>query len=420
MPENVSTAISLLAMDLDVNTLFMVTMHVEIMLGLVLYFAWAQNFSKTALAWWGSAHLMRAVSIMLLGLYGSVPDSLSIDFANAVLFGSFALTWCGARVFDERKPELALALVGVAVWLLACRLQAFTTTVELRVLVGSGIVTAYTWAAAYELWRGRDEALISRWPAIFMLFAHGALFLLRTPLGASMQVAAGNTLAMSGWLELLSIEGLLFTISIAFMLLAMAKERTEYRHRAAARTDALTGIANRRGFLEQTAVSRQTAAGTQPTAVLLFDLDRFKPINDQYGHAVGDRTLQIFADIAKAHVGTAGAVGRWGGDEFVAVLYNTSCEIAATVAERIQTAFAQSAADIEGRLVGATVSTGLAFSRGAFELPAMLLQADQALYRAKNEGRNRLAIATAETAMLSEQNPLPNKVIRVGRRNAAA
>ena len=188
MPEKVSAAISLLAMDLDVNTLFMVTMHVEIMLGLVLYFAWAQNFSKTALAWWGSAHLMRAVSIMLLGLYGSVPDSLSIDFANAVLFGSFALTWCGARVFDERKPEPALALVGVAVWLLACRLQAFTTTVELRVLVGSGIVTAYTWAAAYELWRGRDEALISRWPAIFMLFAHGALFLLRTPLGAAMQV----------------------------------------------------------------------------------------------------------------------------------------------------------------------------------------------------------------------------------------
>ena len=59
-------------------------------------------------------------------------------------------------------------------------------------------------------------------------------------------------------------------------------------------------------------------------------------------------------------------------------------------------------------------------SHGAFELPAMLLQADQALYRAKNDGRNRLAIATAETAMLSEQNPLPNKVIRVGRRNAAA
>ena len=64
MPDTAATAFSLIGMDLDVNTLFMVTMHVEIILGLLLFFAWAQNFSKRALAWWGSAHLMRAVSIM--------------------------------------------------------------------------------------------------------------------------------------------------------------------------------------------------------------------------------------------------------------------------------------------------------------------------------------------------------------------
>src|SRR3954471_5785878 len=422
MPDKISTALSLIALDLDVNTLFMVTMYIEIMLGLLLFFAWAQNFSKRALAWWGSAHLLRATSIMLLGLYGMAPDSLSIDLANAVLFGSFALTWCGARVFDRRNPEPVVALVGVAIWLLACRLQAFTTTVELRVLVGSGIVTAYTWAAAYEFWRGRDEALVSRWPAIFMLFAHGALFLLRTPIGSAAHVAPGNNLAMSGWLELLSLEGLLFTISIAFILLAMAKERTEYRHRAAASTDPLTGIANRRGFLEQTALSRRAGSGAQPTAVLLFDLDHFKSVNDQYGHAVGDRTLKLFADIAKAHVGTAGTVGRWGGDEFVAVLPNTTREIAATVAERIQVALEHAAADIDGRLVGATVSTGLAFSsNGAFELPGMLLKADQALYRANGEGRNRLAISAPETALAGgEQPPSATNSVRIGRRNAAA
>src|SRR5258708_31224256 len=114
MPDKVITALSLIATDIDVNTLFMVTMHIEIMLGLLLFFAWAQNFSKRALAWWGSAHLLRATSIMLLGLYGTVPDSLSIDFANAVLFGSFPLTWCGARVVDRRLPEPALALSCLA------------------------------------------------------------------------------------------------------------------------------------------------------------------------------------------------------------------------------------------------------------------------------------------------------------------
>jgi len=424
MPDKASAAYSLLAMDLDVNTLFMVTMNVEIILGLLLFFAWAQNFSKRSLAWWGSAHIMRAVSIMLLGLYGTVPDSLSIDLANAVLFGSFALTWCGARVFDRRSPEPALALAGVAIWLLACRVHTFVDTVELRILVGSGIVTTYTWATAFEFWRGRDEALVSRWPAIFMLFAHGALFLLRTPLSSVAHAPSGN-LAMSGWLDLLSLEALLFTISIAFILLAMAKERTEYRHRAAASTDPLTGIANRRGFLEQAALSKRATTGNQPTAVLLFDLDHFKTINDQYGHAIGDRALQIFADVAKAHIGTAGNLGRWGGDEFVAVLTNTSREIAATVAERIRAALEDAASDIDGRVVGATVSTGMAFSsHGAFELPSMLLQADQALYRAKNAGRNRLAIATAETtaSVTRDDNepPSDSNVVRIGRRSAAA
>jgi diguanylate cyclase (GGDEF)-like protein len=426
MPEKASAAFSLITMDLDVNTLFLVTMNVEIILGLLLFFAWAQNFSKRALAWWGTAHLMRAVSIMLLGLYGTVPDSLSIDFANAVLFGSFAVTWCGARVFDRRSPEPALALLGTAAWVLACRLHAFADTVEFRILLGSGIVTAYTWATAFEFWRGRDEALVSRWPAIFMLFAHGALFLLRTPLGTVAHVPAGN-LAMSGWLDLLSLEALLFTISIAFILLAMAKERTEYRHRAAASTDPLTGIANRRGFLEQSALSKRATGGNQPTAVLLFDLDHFKMINDQYGHAIGDRTLRIFADVAKAHIGTAGTLGRWGGDEFVAVLTNTSREIAATVAERIRAALEDAASDIDGRLVGATISTGMAFSsHGTFELPSMLLQADQALYRAKNAGRNRLAIATAEALAPAiktgddEEPPSDGKMLRIGRRSAAA
>jgi diguanylate cyclase (GGDEF)-like protein len=346
----------LVSMDLDVNTLFLVTMHIEIMLGLLLFFAWAQNFGKRALAWWGSAHLMRAVSIMLFGMHGSVPASLSIDMANAILFASFAVTWSGARVFDRRPPEPAFALVGVAAWLLVCRVPVLSEMTELRSLVGAGIVTTYLWLAAFEFWRGRAEALVSRWPAIFMLFAHGALFLLRPPLGGGLPAPADKSLAMSGWLELLSLEALLFTISIAFLLLAMAKERTEYRHRTAARTDLLTGILNRRGFLEHNAASERAAAGPRATAMLVFDLDHFKSINDRYGHAIGDSALKIFADTAQAHIGAGGLVGRWGGDEFVAVLYEVSREHAATLAERIQLAFQKAAAEIDGRPTQGTVS----------------------------------------------------------------
>ena len=100
---------------------------------------------------------------------------------------------------------------------------------------------------------------------------------------------------------MLSFEALLFTIAIAFILLAMAKERTELRHKTAALVDPLTGIANRRAFLEDAAVlAKRQADDRRPAAVLLADLDHFKSINDRFGHAVGDHVLQVFAENAQA------------------------------------------------------------------------------------------------------------------------
>jgi len=399
--------------DLDINTLFMVTMHVEIMLGLLLFFAWAQNFSKTALAWWGSAHLLRAASIMLFGMHGSIPQWMSIDVANAALFTSFALTWNGARVFDRRSSEPVWCMVGVIIWLLACRLPQFAASMELRSMVGALIVTTYTWLAAYEFWRSRDEALVSRWPAIFMLFAHGALFLLRTPLAAMFHISPAHTFSQSAWLDLISLEALLFTISIAFILLAMAKERTEYGHRKAARTDSLTGILNRRGFLEQSASSNRWAMDLKPTAVMLIDLDNFKSINDRFGHAVGDRVLRIFAESARVCIPSSGLIGRWGGDEFAAVLYDTGREEAQIAAERMQATFGRLASDIDGHPVKATLSIGMVFSpEGPLDLPALLVQADEALYLAKELGRNRIEVASPETVWKSappdaDSEPMP-------------
>src|ERR1700761_6633959 len=99
-------------MTLDVNTLFLVTIYVEAILGLLLLFAWVQNTAIYAVAWWGFADLLRAASVALFGLYGSVSNLISIDLANAVLFTAFAFTWNGARVFDHRKPKWILVFGG--------------------------------------------------------------------------------------------------------------------------------------------------------------------------------------------------------------------------------------------------------------------------------------------------------------------
>jgi diguanylate cyclase (GGDEF)-like protein len=385
-------------MNLDVNTLFLVTIYVEAILGLLLLFAWAQNSNLQAVAWWGFAHLMRAASIALFGTFGSSPDLISIDLANMILFLSFGITWTGARLFDHR-PVLPLHLAaGPVLWLCLSHLALFEENLDLRALISCGIITAYTWLAAYEFWRGRSEGLVSRWPAIFMLFAHGGLFLLRTPLIAGLPWLPTGHVAQSVWLIVISFEALLFTISIAFILLAMAKERAEYRLRSAAMVDPLTGIANRRSFLQDSAeLMKRHAAQSCPAAVLLIDLDHFKSINDRFGHAIGDRVLQIFARTAQDSIKPPELIGRLGGEEFAIVFYDVGAERATARAELIRTSFLEAATEVDGYPVAATLSIGIVFNRdGPLDVPELLMQADQALYRAKERGRNRVEIAAAD------------------------
>jgi diguanylate cyclase (GGDEF)-like protein len=388
-------------MNLDVNTLFLVTIYVEAILGLLLLFAWIQNASIRAVAWWGCAHLLRAASVVLYGMYGNISDLVSIDIANAVLLTTFGITWTGARVFDGRKPQPLGLFGGAILWLVLCRVPMFAEWANGRILLSSFIIAGYTWLTAYEFWRGRGEPLLSRWPAIFMLFAHGALFLLRTPLAAMLPWSPTNQAFSSVWLTVLSFEALLFTIAIAFILLAMAKERTELRHKTAAMVDPLTGIANRRAFLQEGAdLAKRQFTAPRPTAVLLLDLDHFKSVNDRFGHAVGDRVLQIFADTASATMRPVDLIGRLGGEEFAAVLYDAGRDRALGVAERIRTAFAEASRDVDGRPVGATVSVGVVLNQdGAADFPSLLAQADQALYCAKERGRNRVELASLDLVL---------------------
>jgi hypothetical protein len=218
-------------MEVGVDTLLLMTVDIDAMLGLLLLFAWVQNTSIHAVAWWGFGYLLRACSIGLFGMYGTASELITIDLANALLFISYAFTWSGARVFG-RRPVQPLALVaGAAVWLIVSRIPFLFDSQNFRILLGSGIVTAYTWLAAYEFWRGRDDPLTSRWPTILVLTAFGAQVLLHTPLGAMLPWSVDNHLYSSAWLTTISFGALLFTIAVAFLLLAIAKERNESRQK---------------------------------------------------------------------------------------------------------------------------------------------------------------------------------------------
>jgi diguanylate cyclase (GGDEF)-like protein len=226
----------------------------------------------------------------------------------------------------------------------------------------------------------------------------------------------------SVWMTVLSFEALLLTISGAFILLAMAKERTELRHRTAAMVDPLTGISNRRAFLQDASVLAKRHIGNpRPIAVLVIDLDHFKSINDRFGHAVGDRVLAIFADAARKSMRGSDLVGRLGGEEFAAILTETSREKAIEVAERIRETFAQLARDVDGHPVCATVSIGLVHCQErTLDIPDLLTQADHALYCAKERGRNRVEIATPDMLERREQGtPSTTSIAAIAAKSAA-
>ena len=171
----------------------------------------------------------------------------------------------------------------------------------------------------------------------------------------------------------------------------LCKEREEQKYIAAARSDPLTGIANRRTFFEQAErLLQRCRKDNRPLALIVFDLDRFKSINDDNGHAAGDEVLRAFVASVRAVLRPNDLFGRHGGEEFAVALPEATIDSATVVAERIRHAFARRPVNHDGRPVKATVSAGVAAAEPASTFETLMNAADMAMYRAKRLGRNRV------------------------------
>jgi diguanylate cyclase (GGDEF)-like protein len=159
-----------------------------------------------------------------------------------------------------------------------------------------------------------------------------------------------------------------------------------------ATTDALTGVLNRRAFLEQS--QALVALRDRPSRwVLMLDIDHFKAVNDGFGHLAGDRVLAEIAKRAQSCLREGDLFGRYGGEEFVALLQGGPQSDVSGAAERILAAIRTEAVHAEGAEIGVTVSGGLsALSETEHDVWAAVARADDALYRSKNAGRDRLSV----------------------------
>lgn len=166
------------------------------------------------------------------------------------------------------------------------------------------------------------------------------------------------------------------------------------RERVFARTDGLTGVFNRRYFFELATAQTNSATRYQhPLSVILFDIDNFKHFNDTYGHQIGDQMLKNIAQITKNQLREVDVLGRYGGEEFVILLPHTPADQAQVVGERIREAISSNILELAHGPVQVTISLGLSeFFKEDDTLDKLIQRADQAMYQAKQNGRNQVYV----------------------------
>jgi diguanylate cyclase (GGDEF)-like protein/putative nucleotidyltransferase with HDIG domain len=259
-----------------------------------------------------------------------------------------------------------------------------------NVLVSVGIYFSQSTGSVYALlyvWVGFQAAY-------FFPHRHAAAHI--TAIGITYAAALASVPGADRGQRWLLLFGVVAVIALMVAVLQERVDRLIARLADAARTDALTGLLNRRGFQELMEVETERALrSSRPLAILVGDLDHFKLLNDRFGHAAGDRALMRFGEIASSASRRIDAVARIGGEEFALLLPDTEQHAAYLLAERLRRAAKEPSASGEGDLP--TVSFGVAsFPTHAPDAPALMHAADQALYAAKAMGRDRSVIYNPE------------------------
>ena len=385
-------AVNVQTSNLDLPTLSLVAVCIAGLLGIFLIIDWMQQRNVRALAWWGSAYLMGASGIALASMPTPLIE-LPAVVPGALTFLACGMIWNGVRLFQGRRILPVATFIGAALWLGVGQIPGVLENGNGQI-VGALIVPVYTFFIAFELWRERRRTRYSRAAAIVVPCLHAGIFLV--PLAMHAVLPADHNAA---WLTVFTLETIIYAVGTAFIVMLMVKDHHVHVYRTAACTDHLTGLLNRRAFFENAqALCALQAKHNEPVAMLMFDLDHFKSINDRFGHTAGDEVLRLFGRVVRASTRADDIIARFGGEEFIAIVPG-GLESATKIAERVRLGFEAAGATVDSNAIGATVSIGAAVSHEPVTaIDGLIARTDAALYRAKHAGRNRVHIAEADIA----------------------
>ncbi len=387
-------------MQIDVQTLFFTNVAVLFVAAITAVIFWRRNPQEIALQEWAVAMCLGGMGSLVLGVFGPVPASLGMGIlGNSLVFASFTMSWEAMRRFNGGSPANGrVAILIVAFLVIFSTARYLGADVRVRAVLISLAVTPLAFLASREIFRGgRKEPLSSRTPAGVIFGAIGVDMVLRA-------IDAGFSPPVIPELAFFDdpIQShLVFAMTISLVCLSvsglsmMEQERQLKRLEQDALTDELTQLPNRRFFDEHGGrlIRRASRRGAR-ACILMMDLDRFARINEQFGHAGGDRALAAFAALLREHIRPTDLVARYGGEEFCALLVDTDVTEGERIAQRLCAAVARLAVDMRGQSIGFTVSVGVAALQRD-DLGGSIERADQALYRAKQQGRDCVAVAAS-------------------------
>jgi diguanylate cyclase (GGDEF)-like protein len=357
-----------------------------------------------ALSTWGWSRQLQAAGWLLLaiGASGVVPEHLALPVAYALVFAGVA--WEAGALWERgggrrwRTATTAVLVPAFIAFMLCYRIDE----IGLRALAGSLILGAFYLSAAAALARRWAQASMLR---RFLALATALLALVVGARGALVVLAPAGWGWMSNEMLRTLYSGALYLLMLlgAFGWLLLGREGLQEELARQEVIDPLTDCANRRGFFQFLAQWMALARRPgPPTALVLFDLDQFKRVNDSYGHPAGDVVLRTLVEVCKRQLRDSDQLGRLVGVEFAILLPRTSLEDAAMVAERMRAAIAATPVKTERVLITLSASFGVTTLRADDSSVTLLARADEALRTAKNAGRNRVELAPPAPAVAAE------------------
>jgi len=385
-------------MTFDLPTLLTAGGFVAAVSGVFLVFAWMQTEEARGILWWAFADLLLGASVPMMASSTLTAGSAQVIVGITLLNLSPALIWASSRAVNRRPVDPVIVGSAPAIWLIAMISPVFRQSATLEIGLNLIVSALFLGAAAYEFWRGRADHLSARWPLVILLALHaGSCVFGALDIGFFQADPSAGMAVLHSWLAFVHLETLAFVVGTSIFTVAMARERNEMAHRLAASIDGLTGVATRRAFYERGEALIASLRDEPRFAIVLFDVDGFKGINDTFGHARGDKVLREFGGSALRTLRSTDLIGRLGGDEFGALLPGASIGAAYIAAERIRAAFAKTCRESDDACQ-VTISAGVAAARPGVSLESLLQAADLALYRAKLQGRNRVEVDSGSAA----------------------